>query len=290
MEKHTSALEKRAQELDSKVVSVEDRDEEIRLKMLPPYKRDATAPRDIYRRGLNQIAPPDLVANEPGLASREIVEVLTTAPQRFGDRRKLLSSFEGEGSIPSVAESALCLAVLDARLKHSGAKLDSDEAWKLARNLGVLQCLTLLYSQADGRFRKPTGVGEVKGILGQTSEADEGNRGSQARGLAGHWHQNYFDPIMGEHKFGKRGFNATKLMMAIVVWALHLTPDLSFSTSREIEAELGVSRDHLKEVFKYVGCTVQTTGQQLEAKLESVPRFNAATYYTGRARKKRRAG
>jgi len=289
VEKHTSALEQRAQELGSKVVSVEERDQEIRLKTLPTFSVDATSPKDIYKSGLKEIAPSDLIANEPGVASSELVEILTTNPSRLGDRHKLLRSFGSNESIPSVLQSSLCLAVLDARLKQSSAKLDEPQAIKLAGKLGVLRCLALLYSQAGRRFGRPTGVENVAHAVELTGEDKEDLR-SHSRGLAWHWHQTYFDEIPGERKFGKRAFNGTKLMMAIVIWALHLTPELSLSTSREVESELGVNRDFLKEAFKYVGCTVQAAGQQVEAKLESVPKFSAAAYHRGGARKKRRAG
>merc|ERR1711879_948993 len=99
----------------------------------------------------------------------------------------------------------------------------------------------------------------------------------------------YYDEVPGEPQ--QRSFNGKKLLAALAVWAIQLTPGLSLVISRDVLTELDIDRETVKMIFKFIGCSVQASGSgDTKVKLESAPRFNASNYHSGIVRKKPRGG
>merc|ERR1719215_227790 len=69
-------LKRRAEELSARVVSVEERDAELKAKLLPPFNASATNPWDVYKEALEKIAPSAGMQTEDSLITQDLQDLV----------------------------------------------------------------------------------------------------------------------------------------------------------------------------------------------------------------------
>lgn len=294
---YKAELMQRAEELNSRVRSHEEKDADLKAKILPPFDVDATDPRKVYAgEALNRIAPPDLIAEEMTLASQDMLDLLQDLPagqlQAIASRlrEKEIPFFKQEATevrLRHACRSRLSAAVLKQRAKAGLQAASEDEAMALATKFGVLEKLVTLLAKG-GHFRagkvRPDGVAQLLDLRNHS--------------LAAAWHREYYDGMLNKTKV--RTFQPRRTLCYLMIWALHLTPNLSLDVPTAIEREMGLMAGQLKKALEYIGCSVteekqmgglDTPGSEpvryLAAKLEGPPKLNENFY---RAEERRAKG
>lgn len=275
---YSEELAKRAEELKAKVVSVEQQDEALKAKILPPFDAEATEPAGVYRNSLKRIAPPELVQRESTLVDPELVQFLLSEP-RVQMKAISAAQMHSDSEALGPCRTRVALAVLASRLRTEGGTTDMEAAKKLARQLGVLNCLVTLVSTGPkhrGGKCLPSAVADLIGLQAESP-------------LAAHWHAEYYEEMLGRRKV--RAFNGRRALCGMIIWALHTTPGLALEFNAAVERELRLNPGQLKKGLEYVGCMVSEDkapaaldspladpGTRLKAKLEGPPKINRAHY------------
>jgi len=309
---YSQELAQRAEELKAKVVSLEDRDAELKAKILPPFDVNATEPAGVYREGLARITPPELMLKEHALVKPELVEFLQKdcraqinaiiqhlakpqyAPKKtFGPKKTSKHDHnEGQDDNQGIAgcESRFTLTVLLTRARAEMRARGEEDAKKLAKQVSVLNALAMMVTKGAKHKGGKCLSQAVADLTGLPAESP----------LAAHWHMEYYDEMVGRRKV--RCFNGRKVLCAMLVWGLHLTPSLSMELKDSVARDLALEPGQLKKGIEYVGCTVtedrmpvdiagNDLGKVLKAKLEGPPRLNREHYEgKGKGRGNKREG
>jgi len=274
LDSYAQTLTQRVESLEANLVNLEERNETARKKFLPPYDPNASDPHLIYKEGLRTIAPKQMYVDEASLLDEEMVNFLVKAANE--PLRAVLENVPGK--------SKFLAAVVTARATNAAQHITKKDAEALARRCEVLNRLLTLYK---GGSRAGRGVTRAKGVAKIVGLPEESQ-------LARHWHRTYYDEIVGQR--AERSFNGKKLLAAVAVWALHLTPTLSLDFSNEVEDDLHVPRGELKTTFENIGCSVSTSAvdQDTSVKLVQPPTMDMEKYkmmnMLGGPKKKRRGG
>lgn len=279
-------LKRRAEELSSRVVSVEEKDAELKAKILPPFNASATNPWDVYKAALEKIAPSNAMAAEEALLTQDLQDLvkasmsdqLKAAIMREQEREIRLSQPREVQEITEkhAIRSRFLAAVVKQRAK---AQMVVKDEMQLCRRYAVLEKLVTLCARG-GHFKggkcRPDGVSLLLDFKPEGA-------------LTAHWHEEYYEEMLNKNKV--RAFSGRKTLCALMVWALHLTPELVLELPTAVEREMGLDHGGLKKSLEYVGCTVteQKQGSGLEAagaagqvvlvaKLEGPPKINMDFY------------
>lgn len=266
MEEFASALSERAEALEANLVDAAERSENNRRKLLPPYNGDAVEPFSIYKEGLETICPTRLMQAEAQstLLDPEMVTFLkevSRKPTRANEYNNVTS------------KSKFLSLVISTRARAARDTFAQDTE-SLAMRLEVFYRLILFYK---GGPRYHGGKYKAKGVANLAELSSESH-------LAKHWWMEYCTEIPNNQL---RSFSGRKVLCALLVWALYLTPGLSMEINLgEIEEELG-SRGELKRTFENIGCSVNViqptpgvTAQSIKAvvTLAHPPRLDMEKY------------
>jgi len=280
---YNQEMQDRAKDLKARVASVETQDAELKSKLLPPFDPQATDPRQVYREGLQTIAPDVLLDKEPSLSPKQLVDFFQKDCRM---QAKIVGSRLGqmdhgtrdEFTDLSWCNSRLVLLVLSARAQGDMVAKSTEEATKVASQIAALEALmTLLLRGSKHRGGKclPGAVAELVGLDPDSP-------------LVAHWHKELYEDITGKRKV--RAFNGRKVLCMAIIWALHLTPRLALDLPETVALDLGLPPQQLKKGLEFVGCTVnedrlpegQGAGAVFKAKLEGPPKLNRGHWEGGK--------
>lgn len=274
-EKYTQTINKRALELEAAAVPLSEKIDAERRKVLPAFDEKAEKVSQVYKKGLEQIAPLEAMQGEAafvGDLNKTIREILMKQPEEVATSKVMKT-------LPEEFRGCLITSVILAFARQRSGKgegpLPEAKAEKLAMKLICLHHMQHMYKHA-GRW---AGGKSTLASLSTMIKLDKGSA------LVKHWHKVYFEEMLGRPKH--RAFNGKKLLFAIIVWALHLTPSLSFEMPGELaEEDLMLQISVLAQRFEYVGCdvTVSKSPLRLEVKLKGAPKIKLE-HYEAQARK-----
>ncbi|CAJ1332105.1 unnamed protein product [Effrenium voratum] len=239
--------------------SHEAKDQETKRHILPRFQ-DADEPINIYAEGLADIASDANIAAHPKLLNDSILAFLKKPPVS-------LSKLAGPEGL-EICETHTAMQVLHARSKQG--KLAPEKDLPLfVKKLGVLNLLVNIFKKVknprENRFNRVSEPQFCKLLRLDRSK------------LSQQLHRYLFDPIP---HVKVRKSNPRKLLCTVIIWALHLTPELWMDVTGELEHELGL-QGMVNTAFEYVGCRVDAkkeNGGYKRVILKHAPRFNSKVH------------
>ncbi|CAE8635900.1 unnamed protein product, partial [Polarella glacialis] len=261
LEKYAGHISAKIDMQEASKTSIEDKDAETKRLVLPPYNIAAEEPKDIYADGLKAIVYEQIMLAEKDLVHEPLAEFLKQNPKK-------VLKLSIEEALP-LCQTHLSLAILRARADQ-GAETCQDP-YDLARKLAVLNILLTLHLRGLQQKRGKCSQKHVAELLVMPVESQ----------LVRHLHQTYYEQTIGQRNV--RQFVPRKAICALVIWALHLTPNLSFDTTKDLEQEMKLERGMLHSICEYVGCGVETKNDGnktyfLRITLKEAPKFNRKVY------------
>ncbi|CAJ1431404.1 unnamed protein product, partial [Effrenium voratum] len=259
LENYLGEVSQRLEEQLKTQKSHEAKDQETKRHILPRFQ-DADEPINIYAEGLADIASDANIAAHPKLLNDSIQAFLKKPPVS-------LSKLAGPEGL-EICETHTAMQVLHARSKQG--KLAPEKDLPLfVKKLGVLNLLVNIFKKVknprENRFNRVSEPQFCKLLRLDRSK------------LSQQLHRYLFDPIP---HVKVRKSNPRKLLCTVIIWALHLTPELWMDVTGELEHELGL-QGMVNTAFEYVGCRVDAkkeNGGYKRVILKHAPRFNSKVH------------
>jgi len=225
----------RSKALKTKVVSARDQELQVRRDVLPKFDLEAKDPAQLYAEGVAAIAPASLLKHEAaalaGDGGGDLEKVLQSAP-------KTVQGMSVDGLVrhcrtSTAAAVVACRAAAD--LQEGPSSADG-----LARKLRVLNHLVKLHQSA--KKKGDAHIKELEKYLGI---------GAESR-LLQLWYNTYYEATANG---ALRRIKVMKLRCHLIVYALHLTPNLRLDF-KPLQDELGLDLDTMQKALRFVGCRV----------------------------------